>query len=68
MSGTGAGIGTIISFLLIGHFSDARQAAAAHSFDAIVIVAGLVPFLAMILLLLLVRNTMATEKGLVPRI
>ncbi|HYY72219.1 MAG TPA: hypothetical protein VE778_01375 [Candidatus Bathyarchaeia archaeon] len=33
MSGTGAAIGSIIAFLLIGHFSDARQAAAAHSFD-----------------------------------
>jgi MFS transporter, ACS family, aldohexuronate transporter len=68
MSGTGAGIGTIIAFLLIGHFSDARQAAAAHSFDPIVIVAGMVPFVAMILVLLLVRNTRATEEGLVRRI
>ncbi len=68
MSGTGAGIGTIIAFLLIGHFSDARQAAGGHSFDPIVIVAGLIPFLAMILVLLLVRNTRATEEGLVRRI
>jgi MFS transporter, ACS family, hexuronate transporter len=68
MSGTGAGIGTIIAFKLIGHFSDARQAAAAHSFDPIVIVAGLIPFLGMILVLLLVRNTRATEQGLVKRI
>jgi MFS transporter, ACS family, aldohexuronate transporter len=68
MSGTGAGIGTIIAFKLIGHFSDARQAAAAHSFDPIVIVAGLIPFLGMILVLLLVRNTRATEQGLVRRI
>lgn len=63
MSGTGAGIGTIIAFLLIGHFSDARQAAAGHSFDPIVIVAGIVPFVAMILVLVLVRNTRATEEG-----
>jgi ACS family hexuronate transporter-like MFS transporter len=68
MSGTGAGIGTIIAFLLIGHFSDARQAAAAHSFDPIVIVAGMVPFVAMILVLVLVRNTRATEEGRVRRI
>ncbi len=65
MSGTGAGIGTIIAFLLIGHFSDARQAAGAHSFDPIVIVAGMIPFLAMILVLLLVRNTRATDAGMV---
>lgn len=68
MSGTGAGIGTIIAFKLIGYFSDARQAAAVHSFDPIVIVAGLFPFLAMILVLVLVRNTRATDEGLVCRI
>src|SRR6266550_1067215 len=68
MSGTGAGIGTIIAFELIGYFSDAHQAAPAHSFDPIVIVAGMFPFVAMILVLLLVRNTRATEEGLVRRI
>lgn len=65
LSGTGAGLGTIIAFKLIGHFSDTRQALAGHSFDPIVIVAGLVPFVAMILVLLLVRNTRATERGVV---
>jgi ACS family hexuronate transporter-like MFS transporter len=68
MSGTGAGIGTIIAFELIGHFSDVRQAAATHSFDPIVIVAGLIPFIGMVLVLLLVRNTHATDQGLVRRI
>jgi ACS family hexuronate transporter-like MFS transporter len=68
MSGTGAGIGTIIAFELIGHFSDARQAAATHSFDPIVIVAGLIPFIGTMLVLLLVRNTRATDQGLVKRI
>jgi ACS family hexuronate transporter-like MFS transporter len=68
LSGTGAGIGTIVAFKLIGHFSDARQSAGTHSFDPIVILAGLVPFLGMILVLLLVRNTKATERGLVRRI
>ncbi len=65
LSGTGAGIGTIIAFKLVGHFSDARQATATHTFDPIVIVAGLVPFVGMILVLLLVRNTKATGEGLV---
>jgi ACS family hexuronate transporter-like MFS transporter len=65
MSGTAAGLGTIVAFKLIGHFSDARQALGGHSFDPIIIVAGLVPFVAMILTLLLVRNTEATERGLV---
>jgi len=68
MSGTGAGIGTIIAFGLIGHYSDARQATGTHSFDPIVIVAGLIPFIGMILVLLLVRNTQATDEGLVRRI
>jgi ACS family hexuronate transporter-like MFS transporter len=68
LSGTGAGIGTIIAFKLIGHFSDVRQAVATHSFDPIVIVAGLIPFVGMALVLLLVRNTQATDQELVRRI
>jgi ACS family hexuronate transporter-like MFS transporter len=68
MSGTGAGLGTIIAFKLIGHFSDARRGMAGHSFDPIIIVAGLVPFVGMILVLLLVRNTRATSQGLVRQI
>jgi MFS transporter, ACS family, hexuronate transporter len=68
LSGAGAGIGTIVAFKLIGHFSDARQATGTHSFDPILIIAGLVPFVGMILILLLVRNNEATERGLVRRI
>jgi ACS family hexuronate transporter-like MFS transporter len=68
LSGAGAGVGTIIAFYLIGHFSDARRATGTHSFDPIVIVAGLVPLVGMILVLLLVRNTEATNQGLVRRI
>jgi MFS transporter, ACS family, hexuronate transporter len=68
IGGTGAGIGTIVAFKLIGHFTDARQATGTHSFDPIVIVAGLVPFVGMILVLLLVRNNDATDQRLVRRI
>jgi ACS family hexuronate transporter-like MFS transporter len=68
MSGTAAGIGTIIAFELIGHFSDAHAAAGVHSFDPIVVVAGVIPFFGMILVLLLVRNTKETDQGLVKRI
>jgi MFS transporter, ACS family, hexuronate transporter len=64
-SGTGAGIGTIIAFKLIGYFSDARRATGTHSFDPIVITAGLVPLVGMFIVLLLVRNTQATKDGLV---
>ncbi len=65
MSGTGAGIGTIVATYLIGYFSDANRALATHSFDKIIVVAGLVPFVGMLVVLLLVRNTVATEKKLV---
>ena len=68
LSGTGAGIGTIVAFLLIGHFSDARVAMATHVFDPIMITAGIIPFIGMILVLLLVRNTSATDQGPVRRI
>jgi MFS transporter, ACS family, hexuronate transporter len=68
MSGTAAGIGTIIAFKSIGYFSDAHAAQAASAFDSIVVVASLVPLTAMVLVLLLVRNTRATEAGLVRRI
>src|ERR1700739_531625 len=64
-SGTGAGIGTIIAFKLIGYFSDANRAVPTHAFDAVVIAAGLVSFVGMLLVLLLVRNTRATKEGLV---
>jgi ACS family hexuronate transporter-like MFS transporter len=65
LSGTGAGIGTIIAFELVGYFSDVRRGAATHAFDPIIVVAGLVPCVGAILVLLLVRNTHATEEGIV---
>jgi ACS family hexuronate transporter-like MFS transporter len=68
LGGTGTGIGTIVAFKLIGYFSDARQATGTHSFDPIIIIAGLLPLVGMILVLLLVRNTEATNQGLVRRI
>lgn len=68
LSGTGAAIGTIIVFELAGHLSDARIATGTHLFDPLMIIAGLIPFLGMILVLLLVRNTTATDRGLVRRI
>jgi MFS transporter, ACS family, hexuronate transporter len=68
LSGTAAGFGTIVAFKLIGYFSDAHQARAGHSFDPIVIVAGMVPFIGMLLVLMLVRNSNVTERGLVRQI
>jgi MFS transporter, ACS family, aldohexuronate transporter len=63
MSGTAAGLGTIVAFSLIGHVSDLRQGTATHVFDPIVIVAGIIPFLGMLLVLMLVRNTKETFQG-----
>jgi MFS transporter, ACS family, aldohexuronate transporter len=50
MSGTGAGIGTIISTYLIGYVSDR------YSFEPILIAASLVPLVGMVLVLLLIRD------------
>jgi len=63
MSGTGAGVGTIVAFAMIGHFSDLHPGA--HEFDPIMVVAGLIPFVGMLLVLALIRNTKATDEGLV---
>ncbi|HKW67797.1 MAG TPA: MFS transporter [Terriglobales bacterium] len=68
ISGTGAGIGTIVASELIGRVSDARRVAGTHSFDPIVIVAGIIPLIGMFLVLLLLRNNHATEQGMVRRI
>lgn len=68
LGGSAAGLGTIIAFKLIGHFSDTGHVNASHSFDPIIVVAALVPLVGMLLVLLLVRNTDATAQGLVRRI
>jgi ACS family hexuronate transporter-like MFS transporter len=59
MSGTGAGIGTIVSTFLIGYVADH------YSFEPILIAASLIPFFAMIFMLFTIRNTKATDQGLV---
>ena len=59
MSGTGAGIGTILATYLIGMVSDR------FSFEPILIAASLVPLIATAAVLLLVRNGKATEQGLI---
>ncbi len=65
LGGAGAGIGTIIAFLLVGRLADLRQGVGVHSFDPIVVAAGLIPLAGMLLVLALVRNTRATHLGLV---
>ncbi len=58
MAGTGAGIGAIISTYLIGYVADR------YSFKPILIAASLIPFVAMVLVLILVRNT-KDQRGVV---
>jgi MFS transporter, ACS family, hexuronate transporter len=55
MSGTGAGIGTIISTYLIGYVSDH------YSFVPILITASLIPLFGMVLVLFLVRDKQLTQ-------
>ncbi|MDP1676588.1 MAG: MFS transporter [Bacteroidota bacterium] len=62
LSGTAAGILTIISTFLIGKFSDQ------YSFEPILIAASIVPFVGGILVLLLVRNSGETGKGILRKI
>ncbi|HTR81349.1 MAG TPA: MFS transporter [Bacteroidota bacterium] len=62
MSGTGAGVGTIVSTFLIGYVADH------YSFQPILIAASLIPFIGMVLMLFLVRNTKSTAMGLVREI
>jgi len=59
MSGTGAGIGTIIATFLTGVVSDR------YSFEPILIAASLLPLVATAAVMFLVRNGKATEEGLI---
>jgi len=62
MGGTGAGLGTIAATLAIGILSDR------YSFAPVLAGAGSVALLAMLAVLVLVRNTRATEQGIVKRV
>ena len=62
MSGTAAGMLTIVSTFLIGKIADS------YSFKPILITASLIPLIGVLVVLALVRNTKATMKGLVHRI
>jgi ACS family hexuronate transporter-like MFS transporter len=59
MSGTGAGIGTITATYLTGVVADR------YSFEPILIAASLIPLLAVVAALALVRNNRATQEGVV---
>jgi len=58
MSGTGAGVGTIISTFLIGYVSDH------YSFEPILITASFIPFVGMLLVLILIRPAQRRTENL----
>ena len=62
MSGTAAGIGTIVATYVTGLVADR------YSFEPVLIAGSIIPLIGMAALLLLVRNTAATNQGLVNRI
>ena len=62
LSGTGAGLGTIAATLGIGVVTDY------YSFEPVLIVASVVPLLAVVAVLILVRNTAESGQGLLRRI
>ena len=62
MGGTGAGIGTIIATLITGYVSDR------YSFQPILAGAGTIALVAMVAVLVLVRNTKAMDDGVLNRI
>jgi ACS family hexuronate transporter-like MFS transporter len=68
LSGTGSGIGTILAMKAVGYLSDARVSSKGHVFDPIMIASGIIPVIGMLLVLLLIRNTRATQAGLVRQI
>jgi ACS family hexuronate transporter-like MFS transporter len=59
LSGTAAGIGTIVATYLIGRVADAS------SFAPVLITASIMPLIAVVAILLLVRNDGATQRGTV---
>jgi ACS family hexuronate transporter-like MFS transporter len=62
MSGTGAGLGTILSTFLIGWISDR------YSFEPILVAASLIPLAGAVLVLILVRNSEDSGNGILRRI
>ena len=59
LSGTGAGLGTIVATYLTGLVADR------YSFRPVLLVASAIPIVAAAAVLLLVRNSSATRRGVV---
>ena len=59
LSGTGAGVGTVIATYLTGVVADR------YSFRPVLVVASAIPLAAAAAIVILVRNTSATRRGVV---
>jgi ACS family hexuronate transporter-like MFS transporter len=59
MGGTGAGLGTIAAIYLTGWMADE------YSFAPVMVAASVIPWIALVAMLALVRNTAATRAGIV---
>jgi ACS family hexuronate transporter-like MFS transporter len=59
LSGTGAGVGTVLATYLTGIVADR------YSFRPVLIAASAIPLVAAAAIVLLVRNTSATRRGIV---
>jgi ACS family hexuronate transporter-like MFS transporter len=68
ISGAASAFMTVLAMKAVGYFSDTRQGTGTHAFDPIMIASGCVPVIGMLLVLLLVRNTQATDEGKLLRI
>ena len=68
LSGSASALMTVMAMKAVGYMSDMRQATGTHTFDPIMIAAGCIPCIGMVLVLLLVRNTRATEEHLLLRL
>src|SRR5207302_5148074 len=62
LSGTGAGVGTILATYVIGIVADR------YSFRPVLLVASVIPIVGAAAILILVRNTSATRRGIVYQI
>jgi len=68
LSGSAAALLTVIAMKAVGYLSDSRKGMGTHAFDPIMIASGCIPMIGAVLVLLLVRNTHATDEGKVLRI
>jgi ACS family hexuronate transporter-like MFS transporter len=68
LSGAASALITVVAMKAVGYLADMRQGSGTHAFDPVLIASGCIPCIGMVLVLLLVRNTRATEERRLLRI